>query len=391
MSSSIPTVMVSSTCYDLRDLRASLATFIEQAGYSPLLSELASFPIDPDESTVENCRRRVESNADVLILVIGGRYGHADSASAKSVTNLEYLTARAKGIPIYAFVRNDILSVLPVWKENPTARFSSVVDDLRVFEFIEQVRSIDSVWMRGFDTPQDIIPTLKAQFAHLMKEALTWRLRARSLAPASLQGLHGLPLRLVLEKPDFWEYRLFFALMSQELDLRESLTKEHELGLAIGEPERVSDHDLPRWFGTRMTELTKLVDALKLLCGRALQKAMGPPGTPGEAQDIRFVAQRIVEVYERLILWSRRVRLLVSDDAELSEVIEDVARLTDKVVNNMRCFAKAGPQELAEQISQVERGGREPAFEFSLVLELSDNHEAVAQRMVQVITRIFRS
>ena len=70
-----PCVMVSSTFYDLRQIRDDLRQFIEGLGYRPLLSEHPSFPIDPDTTTIENCRRRVEQDADILVLVIGGRYG----------------------------------------------------------------------------------------------------------------------------------------------------------------------------------------------------------------------------------------------------------------------------------------------------------------------------
>jgi hypothetical protein len=56
--SSAPAVMVSSTLYDLRHIRADLARFIaDELGYIPLLSELPSFPVNPDLDTVANCRR----------------------------------------------------------------------------------------------------------------------------------------------------------------------------------------------------------------------------------------------------------------------------------------------------------------------------------------------
>ena len=60
MVASAPAVMVSSTFYDLRQVRADLADFLGKTlGYTPLLSELDSFPIDPGIDTIENCRRRV--------------------------------------------------------------------------------------------------------------------------------------------------------------------------------------------------------------------------------------------------------------------------------------------------------------------------------------------
>ena len=75
---SAPTVMVSSTFYDLKQIVGAdlaLAFISDELGYSALLSELPSFPVDPDLDTIENCRRRVERNADILVLVVGGRYG----------------------------------------------------------------------------------------------------------------------------------------------------------------------------------------------------------------------------------------------------------------------------------------------------------------------------
>jgi hypothetical protein len=113
-----PVVMVSSTYYDLRQVRADLRTFLDnQLGYQSLLSEFPAFPVDPDADTIENCRRRVEKDADVLVLIIGGRYGYIEPQTEKSITNIEYLTARAKGIPIMAFVDRQVLNLLPVWEK----------------------------------------------------------------------------------------------------------------------------------------------------------------------------------------------------------------------------------------------------------------------------------
>lgn len=89
-----PTVFISSTCYDLKQLRADLCKIIEnEIGFEVLLSEYASFPLDPSLGTVDNCLRVVKERADIFILVVGARYGYRNE-SGKSVTNLEYLSAR---------------------------------------------------------------------------------------------------------------------------------------------------------------------------------------------------------------------------------------------------------------------------------------------------------
>lgn len=60
-----PSIFVSSTCYDLKQIRRDIREFIEaDLGYEAILSEYDSFPIDPDKDTINNCLRVVEQRAD---------------------------------------------------------------------------------------------------------------------------------------------------------------------------------------------------------------------------------------------------------------------------------------------------------------------------------------
>ena len=162
-----PTVFISSTCYDLKHVRNDLKNVIEEdIGLETLLSEYYSFPIDPSIGTVENCLRIVEQRADIFILIIGSRYG-STLDNGKSITNLEYLRAKAKGIPIYAFVDKTIIRNIPLWKSNPTMDFSSVVDSPQLFNFTEEVMAIDSVWIHEFEVSKDISTIIKSQLYYL--------------------------------------------------------------------------------------------------------------------------------------------------------------------------------------------------------------------------------
>ena len=113
-----PVVFVSSTCYDLAHIRSDLKSFIEDNyGFEAMLSEFNSFPIDPCVGTFENCLSNVDQCADIFILIVGTRYGYVTD-TGKSITNLEYLHAKAKGIPIYVFVKNQLKNYLPIWRAN---------------------------------------------------------------------------------------------------------------------------------------------------------------------------------------------------------------------------------------------------------------------------------
>ena len=62
-----PVVFVSSTCYDLKQIRADMKEFIEGTyGFDAMLSEFDSFPIDPCVGTFENCLSNVDQCADVF-------------------------------------------------------------------------------------------------------------------------------------------------------------------------------------------------------------------------------------------------------------------------------------------------------------------------------------
>jgi hypothetical protein len=308
--------MVSSTFYDLRQIRADLTNFIiEELAYVPLLSELNSFPVDPDADTVENCRRRVQNDADILVLVIGGRYGYIDTKASKSITNLEYLAARSKGIPIFAFVQKSVLSLVPIWKDNPSMDFSAAVDDSRVFTFIEDVRSTDKVWMFEFENAQTIIDTLRIQFAYLMEEGLHLKLKFKAASPFNIENLSGESIRLALEKPRGWEYMLFAQSLIDQVAAYKDVRRELELGLDLGISEYVSLDNFQQWSSPRLQELSQIVGTLTKLINKSAQDAFGPPGEPGDVEAITFVTRKIGESYRQAVDWALKVRRACVDDA----------------------------------------------------------------------------
>lgn len=157
-----PAVFVSSTCYDLKQIRQNIRDFIEDdLGYEAVLSEYDTFPIDPDMDTVNNCLRVVEERANIMVLIVGGRYGNITDHGEKSITNLEYLRAKMKGIPIFVFIDQSILNILPIWKKNNTADFSEIVDSPKIFEFVDILRNKDSNWVHEFNNGKDIIDCLQ--------------------------------------------------------------------------------------------------------------------------------------------------------------------------------------------------------------------------------------
>lgn len=381
-SSRPPCVMVSSTFYDLRQIRDDLRQFIEGLGYRPLLSEHPSFPIDPDTTTIENCRRRVEQDADILVLVIGGRYGSIVADSKASVTNLEYISARHKRISVYAFIDPQVLALVPVWKRNPGADFSQQVDSPSLFEFIEQVRTVDGVWTSEFRNAQDIIDALRIQFAYQQQVGL--RLQRHALGAARhdwFDMLRGDALRIALDQPPAWEYLLFAAALTDGVARHRRLSRTHALKVPIGFGEDVQDP--LAWIQARFSDARRLSATLGQLMNTDLQDAFGPPGTPGDTGAIVFVADTIADLYRDALLWSLRLRTANVDD-RFQVVTAAVGDMMDDVIRQVAVF---GPNVK----SQIQAALAAPKTVTATVLEMTLTitlPEEVLQRFNDELARL---
>lgn len=162
-----PRTFVSSTFYDLADARAALSTYLEGIGHEALMHEKSTFGVKPGVHSHAACLDEVD-RADYLVLIVGGRRGGTFVASEKSITSEEYRRAIKRKIPIIIFVKNDVERAWKIYKKNPSADFSDVVDDKRIFDFIDVLKSqSEDNWTHGFDTVNDILDVLRGQFAHI--------------------------------------------------------------------------------------------------------------------------------------------------------------------------------------------------------------------------------
>lgn len=174
-----PTVFVSSTFYDLRYPRESLKRFIETFGYIPVLSEDGTVFFDPSTTAAEACLGEV-SNADLLVLLIGGRYGSALAGSDRSVTNGEFQRAVEQKIPVFALVEQGTFNDYSLYRANITRpdlleqmSFPNS-DSVKIFEFIDSVqsRTVNNALV-AFQSVTDIEAYLRAQWAGMMHNFLT--------------------------------------------------------------------------------------------------------------------------------------------------------------------------------------------------------------------------
>lgn len=180
-----PRVFISSTCYDLAEVRDSLVPFCQGFGFDVVLSDKGDVFYHPDLHTHESCIHEV-SNCQLFILIIGGRFGGEYSADkSKSITNAEYSAARECNIPVFTFVKEGVLSDHFLYQKNKGKEFSSNIeypsidgnryaDD--IFRFIDQVRGADvNNGFFPFKYARDLQELLRKQWAGMFFDFLSQR------------------------------------------------------------------------------------------------------------------------------------------------------------------------------------------------------------------------
>lgn len=261
-------IFISSTCYDLSQIRTDLREAITGLGHNPIMSEDISFPADTNSSSTENCIKAVKDEADLFVLIIGCHYGAEVKNSGKSITNTEYLTAVEKGIPVYTFTLDSMVSVLGLWKDNPTADFSSMgVDDNRVFEFIDQVRVKSGKWNFKFNNAQDIIATLKVQLSNLLKNTLQKQVKVDSCKHSKIQSLvSAKSYSYLVEKTDFYEMKFMLQNMQEAIDSCYALRNDYKYSILFKADKQLDSlNDIINYCQLTMARFSTLINSLNRL------------------------------------------------------------------------------------------------------------------------------
>lgn len=168
-----PRVFISSTFYDLRHIRTDIERFVIEMGYEPVRNETGDIPYGVKEDLEEYCYKEVKE-VDILVGIIGNRYGSNSKDNQHSITQLEINTAYKEGKQVYLFVDKSVFSEYQTYLLNKgTATRYSFVDNIKIFEFIEEIFAIKAgIIISPFENVSDITKYLKLQWAGLFRDLL---------------------------------------------------------------------------------------------------------------------------------------------------------------------------------------------------------------------------
>lgn len=170
----VPRIFISSTYYDLKQVRNNIGSFIESLGYEPVMHERAEVAYSQNNALEYDCYHEVE-NCDIVVCIIGNHFGSQSVDTNLSITMKEVLTAIKEKKKVYIFIAKDVYIENRTYIQNKeSGNFKSAyTDDIRIHEFIEQIKSnVKDHVVESFETTDEIIDTLRKQFAGLLQGLL---------------------------------------------------------------------------------------------------------------------------------------------------------------------------------------------------------------------------
>ena len=363
-------IFVSSTCYDLSQIRNNIKQCIIDLGHAPILSEMKDFPIDPQLSSTENCINAVKNVADIFVLIIGNKYGSV-LESGQSITNTEFLTAVNKGIPIYTFALKQMTVLLPMWERNPDADFSYVVDNNMVFEFLADVRKKRGLWNFEFEKAQDITDILKVQLSNLFHDALKARQMIISSDTNELYSrISTSALNILLRKEEYFEIRFFLQTMKDEILKYKDLKNDYIYSVRLKSENRISDlGQLIEWIQFKLGQAQNYIDSLNKLT-EAFNFFYAEPGNPSDIEGLYYVARSYAKAYGSLLEWGIGVKSTIVRE-DFKRLLSVFAELPTEAIEQIERYP-TDALEIIEGSSRKEKTGElEDGSVINLHLEIS--------------------
>ena len=137
----VPRVFISSTYYDLKEVRNNLGNFVMNLGYEPIMHERASVAYTQEKPLEDDCYHELAS-CDIAVCVIGSKFGSQSSNNDLSITMNEIEGAIKLRKKVYIFI---VSSPVVSWVRERDDGLRGERRDL----FFSSGSTAQSVWKSG--------------------------------------------------------------------------------------------------------------------------------------------------------------------------------------------------------------------------------------------------
>jgi hypothetical protein len=274
-------VFVSSTCYELRDLRAAIREWLTHLGLTPMMSDEGGFPHVDGMPPYATCLRVLEE-CPLVIGVIDRRYGKSfddwgpyPQFRGCSPTHAELRHALDLGKRALVYIHDDLWNFYEVWRKNPDAFKSAAPHGLEVatLKMLHELKlRSPSPWLGRFADVVELQRSLNREFVNQLYGQL------RDSEKQTVDSASYLLEKIVEAAPEVRE-RIAAGLNPSLVMDRESL--QQRLDMIEGELDKTKGATQEKISGlerekndiqTRLNAVTQQLGRASLLLARAAMK-----------------------------------------------------------------------------------------------------------------------
>lgn len=171
-----PRIFVSSTYYDLKQIRNDLAKLFNDLGYDSIRNEAGNIPYENTTTLEENCYKEI-NYSDVIVHIVGNKFGtESQQIKGKSISQVEIDNAIKLNKHIFIFIDKKVFNEFDTYllnEDNESLKYASV-NDPRIFKHIKYLKALPkNNVIHPFESADDITSFLKEQFSGLLHRYLT--------------------------------------------------------------------------------------------------------------------------------------------------------------------------------------------------------------------------
>lgn len=173
------------------------------------------------------------------------------------------------------------------------------------------------------------------------------------------------------EQPPGWEYLYFAGVLHIGKEALEGKYLDHEIGYATPSGERIGDQAAIPFVQTVLDDAKALMRVFKSVLGPEIQeRAFGTPGTTGDPERIKRLAERWTSIYEGFLDWSARIRG-TSHGEKFAPLFMSLAGFFDEAIHEYRQFVDAFISSV-DRIPTALAAGENVEIKMTLTLTISD-------------------
>jgi hypothetical protein len=200
--------------------------------------------------------------------------------------------------------------------------------------------------------------------------------------------------RLLIVRPDYWEYLLFGGILAQGKLALEPRWRDHKLKIQKPQGPRLDDKAAVSMLkGAMDVPLAAAQNAMRLLAPDVTEEAFAPDGTAGDPDLIEHLGSRLIGVYEDLLAWAEQMRSTRWPD-EFRTVVDLTVAVADTSLHDIRVFIDRTVAQfdlLPEHVAAARETGQRQVLVFELVLTGNDEAVAAHGKELKRLARVVRA